>query len=64
MPQTTLVQHGDHTDDDLRKRNMDIVSDTRKDDEDRTTKDASLHRPDKDVEKPRTKKKDKGSLRK
>ena len=44
MPQITSFQHGDHTDDDLCKRNVDIVSDTRKDDQDRTTKDASPHR--------------------
>ena len=47
MPQITLVQHGDHADTDLRKWNVDIVSDTLKNDQDRATKDASLHRPDK-----------------
>ena len=33
-------------DTDLRKWNVDIVSDTWKNDEDRTTEDASPHRPD------------------
>ena len=28
LPQITLAQHGDHADDDLRKWNVDIVSDT------------------------------------
>ena len=45
MLQITLVQHGDHADNDLRKRNVDIVPDTCKDDQDRTTKDASPYRP-------------------
>ena len=46
MPQITLVQHGDHADIDQRKWNVDIVSDTRKNDQDRAAKDASPHRPD------------------
>ena len=46
MSQTTLVQHGDHADDDLRKWNVDIIWSTWKNDQDRTTKDASPHRPD------------------
>ena len=45
LSQIALVQHGDHADIDLRKRNMDIVSGTRKNDQDCIKKDASPHCP-------------------
>ena len=44
-PQITLVQHGDPRDNDLRKWNVDIVSEPSLNDQDRTTKDASPHCP-------------------
>ena len=39
----------DHADVDLCRRNMDIVSDTREDDQDDTTKDASPHSPNEET---------------
>ena len=45
MPQTTSLQHGHHANIDIRKWNVDVIKKkkTRKNDQDRTTKDASPH---------------------
>ena len=43
MPQTTSFQHGGHADIDLRKWNVDTHAETRKDDQDCATKNASPH---------------------
>ena len=48
LPQTTLVQHGNHANVDISKWDVDLITKTRKNDQDRTTKDASPHRPDKE----------------
>ena len=41
MPQTTSFQHDHHAKIDLRKWNVDVITETRKNDQDRATKDAS-----------------------
>ena len=41
LSQTSLFQHGGNTDDDLCQQHVDIDAETRKDDQDRATKDAS-----------------------
>ena len=43
VPQTTSVQHGHHANADIRKWNVDVITKTRKDYQDRATKDASPH---------------------
>ena len=42
LPQTSPFQHGGNTDDDLCQQHVDIDVETREDDQDRATKDASL----------------------
>ena len=44
-----MVEHSDHANTDMCEWNLDIVKDTRKNDQDSTTKNASLHRPDEKV---------------
>ena len=46
MPQTTSFQHGGHADIDFRRWNVDTHAETRKDDEDCATKNASPHSTD------------------
>ena len=41
LPQTSPFQHGGNTDDDLCQQHVDIDAETREDDQDRATKDAS-----------------------
>ena len=49
MPQTALVQHGHHANNDLCKWNVDTVSEASQNDQDCTTKDASPYRPNKET---------------
>ena len=46
MPQTSSFQYGQHANIDIRKWNVDVITKTRKNDQDRATKDDSPYRTD------------------